>query len=60
MLSVPAARAPIIEGENTVSREWFRFFSSIFSLLKGGVTGSFISADGKTIAVVNGIITSIT
>jgi hypothetical protein len=45
-----------------MSREWFRFFNAIYEQLgsgAGGATGTFTTVDGKTVTVVNGIITEI-
>jgi hypothetical protein len=45
-----------------MSREWFRFFNAVYEQLGGGIggaTGTFTTVDGKTVTVVNGIITEI-
>jgi hypothetical protein len=45
-----------------MSREWFRFFNNVFEQLGGGTgaaSGTFTTADSKTVTVVNGIITGI-
>jgi hypothetical protein len=45
-----------------MSREWFRFLNAIYEQLgagAGGASGTFTTADSKTVTVVNGIITEI-
>lgn len=39
---------------------WDRWFKSIHNHAKGGVSGSFTTVDGKTVTVVDGVITAIT
>lgn len=60
---IPSAQMPIIDPRtDLVSREWFRFFNAMFVQLgngAGGATGTFTTADSKTVTVVNGIITGI-
>jgi len=60
---IPAPRVPVVEVETRLmSREWFRFFNAIYEQLgsgAGGATGTFTTVDGKTVTVVNGIITEI-
>ena len=60
---IPAPRVPVVEPDNKLmSREWFRFFNAIYEQLgsgAGGATGTFTTVDGKTVTVVNGIITEI-
>jgi hypothetical protein len=58
---IPAPRVPIIDSATgLMSREWFRYFSSVYEQLNVGVSGTFTSLDGKTITVTNGVITEIT
>jgi len=58
---IPAPRVPIIDSATgLMSREWFRYFTSVYEQLNVGVSGTFTSADGKTITVTNGVITEIT
>ncbi len=60
---IPAPRVPVIDpATNLMSREWFRFFNAVYEQLgagNGGATGTFTTVDGKTVTVVNGIITGI-
>ena len=60
---IPAPRVPIVEAETRLmSREWFRFFNAVYEQLgggAGGASGTFTTVDGKTVTVVNGIITGI-
>jgi hypothetical protein len=62
---IPAPRVPIIDSETgLMSREWFRFFNAVYEQLGAGAgtgtaSGSFTTVDGKTVTVVNGIITGI-
>jgi hypothetical protein len=60
---IPAPRVSVIDpNTGLVSREWFRFFNAIYEQLgggAGGASGSFTTVDGKTVTVVNGIITEI-
>jgi hypothetical protein len=45
-----------------MSREWFRFLNNVYEQLGGGTgaaSGTFTTADSKTVTVVNGIITGI-
>lgn len=61
---IPANRVPIADENNVVGREWYRFFSNIFTQLGSGntmATGTFTTADlpPKTVTVVRGVITSI-
>ena len=41
---IPAARVPIVEGEGTTSREWYRFFFNLFENLGGGQANSAASS----------------
>lgn len=41
---IPAARVPIVEGEGTASREWYRFFFNLFENLGGGQANSAASS----------------
>lgn len=50
----PIPQTPISESQPW--RDWFR---SLGSYLSGGASGTFTTADSKTVTVVNGIITSI-
>ena len=60
---IPSAQMPVVEADTVrMSREWFRFFNAMFEQLgggAGGASGTFTTVDGKTITVVNGIITGI-
>lgn len=60
---IPSAQMPIIDPKTgLMSREWFRFFNALFEQLgggNGGASGTFTTADSKTVTVVNGIITGI-
>jgi len=60
---IPAPRVPVIDpATGLMSREWFRFFNNVFEQLGGGTgaaSGTFTTADSKTVTVVNGIITGI-
>jgi hypothetical protein len=60
---IPAPRVPVVEPESgLMSREWFRFFNAVYEQLgagSGAASGSFTTVDGKTVTVVNGIITEI-
>jgi hypothetical protein len=45
-----------------MAREWFRLFNAVYEQLgggAGGASGTFTTVDGKTVTVVNGIITGI-
>ena len=63
LTQIPAPRVPLINPDTgLMSREWFRFFNNIYEQLgggAGGATGTFTTADSKTVTVVNGIITGI-
>jgi hypothetical protein len=60
---ITAPRVPIVDPKTgLISREWFRFFNEIYEQLGGGTgaaSGTFTTADSKTVTVVNGIITGI-
>lgn len=60
---IPAPRVPVIDANTgLMSREWFRFLNAIYEQLgagEGGASGTFTTADAKTVTVVNGIITEI-
>ena len=60
---ITAPRVPIVDPKTgLISREWFRFFNAIYEQLGGGTgaaSGTFTTADSKTVTVVNGIITGI-
>jgi hypothetical protein len=60
---IPAPRVPLIDPTTgLIAREWFRFLNSIYEQLgggTGGASGTFTTADSKTVTVVNGIITGI-
>jgi hypothetical protein len=60
---IPSSQMPILEADTVlISREWFRFLNAMFEQLgggAGGASGSFTTVDGKTVTVVNGIITEI-
>jgi hypothetical protein len=58
-----APRVPLVDPKTgLVSREWYRFFNAIYEQLGGGTgaaSGTFTTADSKTVTVVNGVITGI-
>lgn len=60
---IPSSQMPVIDpATGLMSREWFRFFNAIFVQLgngSGGASGTFTTADSKTVTVVNGIVTGI-
>ena len=60
---IPAPRVPIVDANTgLMSREWFRFLNAVYEQLgggEGGASGTFTTADSKTVTVVNGIITEI-
>jgi hypothetical protein len=60
---IPAPRVPIVDtNTGLMSREWFRFLNAVYEQLgggEGGASGTFTTADSKTVTVVNGIITEI-
>ena len=60
---ITAPRVPIVDPKTgLISREWFRFLNAIYEQLGGGTgaaSGTFTTADSKTVTVVNGIITGI-
>ena len=60
---IPAPRVPVVEPDSRLmAREWFRFFNAVYEQLgggAGGASGTFTTVDGKTVTVVNGIITGI-
>jgi hypothetical protein len=60
---IPAPRVPVIDANTgLMSREWFRFLNAVYEQLgagAGGASGTFTTADAKTVTVVNGIITEI-
>jgi hypothetical protein len=60
---IPAPRVPVVDANTgLMSREWFRFFNAVYEQLgagAGGASGTFTTVDGKTVTVVNGIITEI-
>ena len=60
---ITAPRVPIVDLKTgLVSREWFRFINSMYEQLgagTGAASGTFTTADSKTVTVVNGIITGI-
>ena len=60
---ITAPRVPIVDLKTgLVSREWYRFINSMYEQLgagTGAASGTFTTADSKTVTVVNGIITGI-
>lgn len=60
---IPAPRVPVVDpATGLMSREWFRFMNNVYEQLGGGTgaaSGTFTTADSKTVTVVNGIITGI-
>jgi hypothetical protein len=60
---IPAPRVPVVDpATGLMSREWFRFINNVYEQLGGGTgaaSGTFTTADSKTVTVVNGIITGI-
>ena len=60
---ISAPRVPIVDLKTgLVSREWYRFINSMYEQLgagTGAASGTFTTADSKTVTVVNGIITGI-
>jgi hypothetical protein len=60
---IPAPRVPVVDpATGLMSREWFRFLNNVYEQLGGGTgaaSGTFTTADSKTVTVVNGIITGI-
>lgn len=60
---ITAPRVPIVDPQTgLISREWFRFINSMYEQLGGGTgaaSGTFTTADSKTVTVVNGVITGI-
>lgn len=60
---ITAPRVPLVDPKTgLISREWYRFFNAIYEQLGGGTgaaSGTFTTADSKTVTVVNGIITGI-
>lgn len=60
---IPAPRVPVVDpATGLMSREWFRFFNALYEQLGGGTgaaSGTFTTADSKTVTVVNGVITGI-
>lgn len=60
-MSNPLIREKIIQNNGLVSNIWALWFTKIRGILdKGeGVSGTFTTADAKTVTVENGVITSI-
>ena len=60
---ITAPRVHLVDpATGLISREWFRFLNAIYEQLGGGTgaaSGTFTTADSKTVTVVNGIITGI-
>jgi hypothetical protein len=60
---ITAPRVPLVDPKTgLISREWYRFFNAIYEQLGGGTgaaSGTFTTADSKTVTVVNGVITGI-
>ena len=60
---ITAPRVPLVDpATGLISREWFRFLNAIYEQLgsgTGAASGTFTTADSKTVTVVNGIITGI-
>jgi hypothetical protein len=60
---ITAPRVPLVDpNTGLISREWFRFLNAIYEQLGGGTgaaSGTFTTADSKTVTVVNGVITGI-
>ena len=60
---ITAPRVPLVDAKTgLMSREWFRFFNAMYEQLgagTGAASGTFTTADSKTVTVVNGIITGI-
>jgi len=60
---IPSSQVPVSDPQTgTMTREWFRFYNALFEQLGGGSpvgNGTFTTTDGKTVTVVNGIITGI-
>jgi hypothetical protein len=60
---ITAPRVPLVDPKTgLISREWYRFFNAMYEQLGGGTgaaSGTFTTADSKTVTVVNGVITGI-
>jgi hypothetical protein len=60
---IAAPRVPIVDpATGLITREWYRFINSMYEQLgagTGAASGTFTTADSKTVTVVNGIITGI-
>jgi lipoprotein signal peptidase len=57
---IPSSKVPVLQQDTgLMSTQWYRFFFNIYILTNNGVSGSFTTADGKTVTVTNGIITAI-
>jgi len=58
-----APRVPLVDpATGLISREWYRFINSMYEQLgagTGAASGTFTTADSKTVTVVNGVITGI-
>ena len=61
MITPPPIQTNLVESDGKLSRVWTLWLQKlvIFSNSGSGVTGSFTTADAKTVTVVDGIITSI-
>jgi hypothetical protein len=57
---IPSNKVEVLQGDSgLMSTYWYRFLFNLYTITNNGVSGSFTSADGKTITVTNGIITEI-
>jgi hypothetical protein len=60
---ITAPRVPLVDPKTgLISREWYRFLNAMYEQLGGGTgaaSGTFTTADSKTVTVVNGVITGI-
>jgi len=58
-LPTPPIRSPISDADGNITVPWTTWFTNIFSNNRVVASGTFLSADAKTVTVENGVIVSI-
>jgi hypothetical protein len=57
---IPSFKVPLMQADTgLMSTQWYRFFVNIYTQLEYGASGTFTTADGKTVTVTKGVITEI-
>lgn len=62
---IPSTNSPFTDKNGIIRRDWYLFLNSLFNSVytssdgSAGVSGTFTTADAKTVTVKDGIITKI-